>query len=93
MAIINLVVLGVFIVNDIIAIITVFREKRDIAATWAWLLVLTLIPVVGFIFYLFAGKKISQEKIFDLKTQERTGLAQLVSLQKEQWQEQELMPK
>ena len=64
MAIINLVVLGVFIVNDIIAIITVFREKRDIAATWAWLLVLTLIPVVGFIFYLFAGKKISQEKIW-----------------------------
>jgi len=93
MTVINLIVLGIFIINDIIAIITVFREKRDIAATWAWLLLLTLVPVIGFIFYLFAGKKISREKIFDLKTQERTGLNQLVALQKEQWQEKELMPK
>ena len=93
MTVINLIVLGIFIINDIIAIITVFREKRDIAATWAWLLLLTLVPVIGFIFYLFAGKKISREKIFDLKTQERTGLNQLVALQKEQCQEKELMPK
>ena len=52
--------------NTTAAIITLFKEKRDIAATWAWLLVLNLLPVVGFVIYLFAGKKISKEKIFDL---------------------------
>ena len=28
----------VILVNEIAAIYTVFREKRDIAATWAWFL-------------------------------------------------------
>lgn len=48
--------------------------------------------MVGFVIYLFAGKKILKEKIFDLRTQERTGISQLVALQKEQWNEKELMP-
>ena len=47
--IIRWVLLAVIIINELAAIFTVFREKRDIAATWAWLLVLTLIPVIGFI--------------------------------------------
>lgn len=71
---------------------TVFKEKRDIAATWAWLLVLNLLPGIGFLIYLFAGKKISKERIFDIKVQEKLGIDQLVSLQKEQWSEKELLP-
>ena len=47
--IIKLIIWGIIIINEIAALYTVFREKRDIAATWAWLLVLTLIPVLGFI--------------------------------------------
>ena len=77
----------------ITAIITVFKEERDITATWAWLLVLNLLPVIGFGIYLLVGKKISKEKMFDLKMQERLGIAQLVELQKEQWQDEELLPK
>lgn len=92
MTVFNLILILIFLMNEIAAIITVFKEKRDIAATWAWLLVLTLLPIVGFIIYLFAGKKISREKIFDLRTQERMGIDQLVALQKEQWNEKELMP-
>ena len=86
------IIILILLLNTTAAIITVFKEKRDIAATWAWLLVLNLLPVVGFVIYLFAGKKISKEKIFDLRTQERTGISQLVALQKEQWNEKELMP-
>ncbi len=86
------IIILILLLNTTAAIITVFKEKRDIAATWAWLLVLNLLPVVGFVIYLFAGKKISKEKIFDLQTQERTGISQLVALQKEQWNEKELMP-
>ena len=47
----------ILVINTTGAIITVFRQSRDIAATWAWLLVLILLPVIGFGFYLFFGKK------------------------------------
>ena len=57
------IIILILLLNTTAAIITVFKEKRDIAATWAWLLVLNLLPVVGFVIYLFAGKKISKEKI------------------------------
>lgn len=86
------IVFLVFFVNTLFAIVTVFKEKRDIAATWAWLLVLNLLPGIGFLIYLFAGKKISKERIFDIKVQEKLGIDQLVSLQKEQWSEKELLP-
>ena len=82
----------ILILNTVVAIITVFKEKRDITATWAWLLVLNLLPIIGFGIYLFVGKKISKEKMFDLKMQERLGLDQLVELQKKQWKTEELLP-
>ncbi len=31
---------GVYLINVILAIIIIFRQRRDIAAIWAWLLVL-----------------------------------------------------
>lgn len=77
------ILLGVYFLNTLLSIITVFREKRDIAATWAWLLVLILLPGIGFIFYLFIGKKMNREKIFDIKSQENIGMPELVQAQKE----------
>lgn len=69
--------------NSALAIFTVFREKeRDIAAIWAWLLVITMLPGVGIIIYLFLGRKISRENIFDIRAQKRIGMNQLVEAQK-----------
>ncbi len=73
----------VLLINTILAIFTVFKEKREISATWAWLLVLNLLPGLGFIIYLFLGRKISQDQIFDLKTQKLIGISQVVDRQKE----------
>lgn len=56
-------ILTIIIVNELLAIFTVFREKRDIAATWAWLLVLFLIPIFGFIFYAFVGRKLPKQRL------------------------------
>lgn len=64
----------IFIINTIFALITVFREPRDIAATWAWILVLTLIPVLGFIIYSFAGRKLSQRRLFAYQGQDTTAM-------------------
>lgn len=71
-------------INSLLAIFTVFREKeRDIAAIWAWLLVITMLPGFGIVIYLFIGRKISKEKMFDIQAQERIGMPQLVNAQKE----------
>ena len=92
MHIITLLLEIVFVLNIFVAIITVFKEKRDIAATWAWLLVLLLLPIVGFIMYLFVGKKLSRDDIYDIKSQQQMGLDQLVELQKKQWNKKDLLP-
>lgn len=60
-----------WLINIAFAIWTVFRTRRDIASTWAWLLVLSLLPIVGFIIYLFVGRKISSEDIFNIQKEEQ----------------------
>ncbi|KRM22278.1 cardiolipin synthetase [Latilactobacillus graminis DSM 20719] len=59
-----------------------FRQQRDIAATWAWLLVLIFLPIIGFILYVFFGKKLPEDHMTDLKTQSRLGIDALVTTQK-----------
>ncbi|WDC92047.1 cardiolipin synthase [Latilactobacillus curvatus] len=85
----------IWIANTIGAVITVFRQQRDIAATWAWLLVLIFLPIIGFVLYLFFGKKLPEDHMVDLKTQERLGIDALVTSQKaalRQAQKQHTLP-
>jgi cardiolipin synthase len=64
------------VLNIFFAIVVVFYERRNPAVTWAWLVIITLVPYVGFIFYLlvgldsrkyrvFAAKASKDEKIYD----------------------------
>lgn len=46
----------------------IFLERKDPAATWAWLMVLTLLPFFGFLLYLLFGQNLRKQKIFDTKT-------------------------
>lgn len=62
------------IANILLSVVIVFRERRETAQTWAWLLVLTFIPVLGFVLYIFFGRGISQDRIFDLKMQSKLGM-------------------
>lgn len=82
----------VVLINTITSFVIVFREKRDISATWAWLLVLLALPVLGFLLYLFAGRKLSHRRIFDLKAQEPLGIDQIVANQKLKDDDNELLP-
>lgn len=62
-------------INIIFAGITVFRDRnRDITAIWAWLLVLVLLPGIGFIIYAFLGRKLSKKDIRQFQSQEEKGL-------------------
>ncbi|MGM9891816.1 cardiolipin synthase [Limosilactobacillus sp.] len=83
--IIRWILLGIVVINELAAIFTVFREKRDIAATWAWLLVLTLIPVIGFIIYAFLGRKPTQRRLNRIKSQTRLKLREAVKQQQKQF--------
>src|SRR5690625_3321300 len=66
---------AVIAINTLISVITVFSDRnRDIAAIWAWLLVLNIFPVVGLIIYLFLGRKISKEDIYNLREQSKVNL-------------------
>ncbi|AMB98981.1 cardiolipin synthase [Aerococcus urinaehominis] len=62
------------LVNTAVAIYTVFKEPRQISAIWAWLMVLILLPGLGFIIYYFLGRRISSERIFQLKNTEALGM-------------------
>ena len=41
--------------NILFAAIVIFSERRNPAVTWAWLMVIFLVPYFGFIFYLIIG--------------------------------------
>lgn len=70
-------------INTIISIITVFSDRnRDIAVIWAWLLVLIALPGFGWVVYLFLGRKISKEDIFNLREQTKIGFPEFINSQK-----------
>jgi len=74
----------IVIVNAALAFVTVFREKRDIAATWAWMLVLVLVPEVGFIAYAFIGRKLPKGRMFRLQHQVAVQLDERLQQQRDQ---------
>jgi cardiolipin synthase len=57
----------ILILNIIFIILLIFFERRDPTATWGWLLILTLIPILGFVLYLFLGLTPRKRKIFRKK--------------------------
>ncbi|WDF81524.1 cardiolipin synthase [Lacticaseibacillus pabuli] len=71
---VNLVVFVFILLNTIAAIFTVLRRKRDIATTWAWLLVLIFLPYVGFVIYLFAGRSLSTKRMQQLNQEYARGV-------------------
>jgi cardiolipin synthase len=64
----------IFIANILLSLVIIFRERKETAQTWAWLLVLMFIPIAGFILYIFFGRGISKDRIFDLKIQGKPGM-------------------
>ncbi|MCK8617229.1 cardiolipin synthase [Fructobacillus sp. M158] len=64
--------------NTILAVLTVFREPRDIAATWAWILLLIFLPVFGFVLYSFAGRKLPAKRLFAFQGQDASAIDQKI---------------
>lgn len=68
----------ILIVNILLAIFVVFRERRDASSTWAWLLVLFFIPIVGFGLYLLFGQNLKRKHLFQWDDQKKIGLKEMI---------------
>lgn len=51
-------------INIILAIVIIFLERRNISSTWAWLMLLCFLPVLGFLLYLLLGQQFTLRRIF-----------------------------
>lgn len=56
-----------YAINIISALSLIFIERKEPTTTWAWLLILLILPGVGFILYLLFGQNLSRQKIFKEK--------------------------
>lgn len=81
---VHLILQIIIYVNAVLAFITVFREPRDIAATWAWLLVLVFLPVIGFVAYAFVGRRLPKNRLFQIREQEQLQLDERLALQRDE---------
>ncbi|WP_409328116.1 cardiolipin synthase [Staphylococcus pseudoxylosus] len=81
--VINIILITAFILNLIFAFTIIFMERRSAGSVWAWLLVLVLIPILGFIIYLFIGRQIQRDHIFSLDEDDKIGIEMIVNEQLE----------
>lgn len=64
----------VIITNTILSFYIVFHRCRSVSTTWAWLIVLLTLPIIGMTLYAFFGRGISQENLFAINSQPHIGL-------------------
>ncbi|KYG33172.1 cardiolipin synthase [Alkalihalobacillus trypoxylicola] len=83
MDIISTSVTILFVTNFFFASLLIFIERKDPAATWAWLLVLYFIPFLGFLIYLLLGQNLTRERLFYWDGIKRIGLEKAIQEQKE----------
>ena len=57
----------VFIINIFMSFSLVFIERKEPTTTWAWLLIMLILPGIGFIIYLILGQNFSRERLFKEK--------------------------
>ncbi|MBQ4347587.1 MAG: PLDc N-terminal domain-containing protein, partial [Firmicutes bacterium] len=53
-----------YIVNFILTVVIFFVERKNPASTWAWMLVVLFIPIIGFFFYMVLGRSGKRERMF-----------------------------
>lgn len=59
----------ILLLNIIFSLSLIFIERKDPTTTWAWLLIMMILPGLGFIIYLLLGQNLSREKMFKEKKQ------------------------
>ncbi|MEK4298424.1 cardiolipin synthase [Oceanobacillus sp. FSL W8-0428] len=81
MGVYSIVIGLIFIINIALAISIIFLERKDPTSSWAWVMVLLFIPVLGFILYLIFGRPISNRRIFKWDQRSRMDVKKAVQKQ------------
>ncbi|WP_078380018.1 cardiolipin synthase [Sutcliffiella halmapala] len=68
-------------INFLLAIVLIFFERKDIGTTWAWLMVIFFIPVLGFLIYVFFGRRLKQKNFYNMSVEEKEYLQSTVDRQ------------
>ncbi len=77
--IITLLISLISLINIVLGIAVIFFERRDVGYTWAWLLILFTVPLVGFIIYIFLGRQVRKENFYKLTDFERSDFESAVN--------------
>lgn len=83
MQLISIMLGSLLLVNIVLAFTIIFMERKNASSTWAWLMVLFFIPILGFVLYLLFGRRLSGKRIFTLDTKSRLGIDRAVQEQLE----------
>ena len=73
----------IIFLNFLLVIAIVFLEHRNPTSTWAWILVITFIPIFGFLLYLIFGRKLSRKQLFIWDNKSKLGVKKAVANQLE----------
>ncbi len=83
----------IMLLNIFLAITVIFLERRNASTTWAWLMVLFFIPVIGFIMYLILGQKVRKRKLYKLLGDSQRIIEHTIERQMRQLRDGELLHK
>lgn len=78
--------LAINILNVFLAITIIFLERRNVSSTWAWMMVLFFIPILGFVLYLILGQKFKKRKLAKLVGINQSMITDLILDQRHQLQ-------
>lgn len=75
MSIVLTILLFIVIIQFILVFVIIFDQRRNPTSTVGWILVLLLLPVLGFFLYLFLGQDWTKRHLFSLKARDDHRLA------------------
>ncbi|MCR8636023.1 cardiolipin synthase [Paenibacillus radicis (ex Xue et al. 2023)] len=75
------------VINLLFAAAIIFLERRNVGVTWAWLMLLLLLPVFGFIIYIFLGQNLARQKVYRIRARMERQVRQQMAVQEHTIQE------
>lgn len=72
-----------YIINALLIITVIFNERKSPSAILAWIMILTFVPVVGFIFYLVLNQNLSRSKINKMSEKDEQAVSNALKKQME----------
>jgi cardiolipin synthase len=78
------ILLIIVLIQFILVFVIIFDQRRNPTSTVGWILVLLLLPVLGFFLYLFLGQDWTKRRLFSLKARDDQRLADEALSQKKE---------